>query len=253
MEEDENTWKRSVKIKRDIYGVANRVAPGGRTPGIDSETAKKMIRKDEDVEPVFYWCYPYQFHEDLARGLGPRLIVNLTVGDGAGALAALLLAKPFVGVCLTQEHRAGVRTHLANYVFRSFMTDGTPFYDARICQELQDAGVTKQAILEDTAAQSGGSAPASKAKAKSKSSAKAVPKAPAAPAGKAAPGKAAPPTKAAPPKATPEAKAKGMAKSVIADNMKKALAALSGADEEEGDEEAAGEEAEGEEGAADAE
>ena len=61
-----------------------------------------MIRKDEDVEPVFYWCYPYQFHEDLARGLGPRLIVNLTVGDGAGALAALLMSKPFVGVCLTQ-------------------------------------------------------------------------------------------------------------------------------------------------------
>ena len=154
---------------------------------------------------------------------------------------------------MTQEHRAGVRTHLANYVFKSFMTDGTPFYDARICQELQDAGVTKQAILEDTAAQSGGSAPASRAKGKSKSGAKAVPKAPAAPAGKVAPGKAAPPTKAAPPKATPEAKAKGKAKSVIADNMKKALAALSGADEEEGDEEAAGEEAEGEEGAADAE
>ena len=243
MEEDENTWKRSVKVKRDIYGAANRVAPGGRTPGIDSETAKKMIRKDEDVEPVFYWCYPYQFHEDLARGLGPRLIVNLTVGDGAGALAALLLAKPFVGVCLTQEHRAGVRTHLANYVFKSFMTDGTPFYDARICQELQDAGVTKQAILEDTAAQSGGSAPASKAKAKSKSGAKAAPKAPAAPAGKAAPGKAAPPM--------PEAKAKAKSKSLVADNMKKALAALSGGEEAdmmgEDGEEAAGEAAEGEE------
>ena len=121
------------------------------------------------------------------------------------------------------------------------MTDGTPFYDARICQELQDAGVTKQAILEDTAAQSGGSAPASKAKGKSKSGAKAVPKAPAAPAGKAAPGKAAPPKAAA----TPEAKAKAKAKSLIADNMKKALAALSGAEEAEGEDDKE-EEAEGE-------
>ena len=103
-----------LEVKKNIYGSANRIAPGGRTPGIDSDTAKKMTRKDDDIEPVFYWCYPFQFHEDLARGLGPRLIVNLTVGDGAGALAAMLLAKPFVDVFLTQEHRAGVRIHLAN-------------------------------------------------------------------------------------------------------------------------------------------
>ena len=61
-DEDDCCWKRSVKAKKDIYGIANRIAPGGRTPGIDSDTAKKMVRKDEDIEPVFFWIYPSQLH-----------------------------------------------------------------------------------------------------------------------------------------------------------------------------------------------
>ena len=83
-----------------------------------------MVRADDDVEPVFYWAYPYKFHEDVARCLSPRLIVSLTIGDGAMALASLLLEKPFIGVALTQEHRAGVRAHLANVVFKGFFFHG---------------------------------------------------------------------------------------------------------------------------------
>lgn len=142
-EGDDMTWKRSCKAKRDIYGKDNRIAPGGRTPGIDTEMAKKLMRKDDDIEPVFYWSYPYQLHEDICRCFGARMIVALTVGDGAIALAAMLMEKPFVGFCLTQEHRMGVRLHLANCVYVSFMTEGSPFYDARIAQDLQNAGVTK--------------------------------------------------------------------------------------------------------------
>ena len=226
-EEDDLTWMRSVRVKREIYGKDNRVAPGGRTPGIDAETAKKLVRKDEDIEPVFYWCYPYQFHEDLVRGLGPRLIVSLTVGDGAMALASLLLEKPFVGVALTQEHRAGVRTHLANCVFMGFMTEGSPFYDARIAQELLDAGVTKANVIEGP----GGGAPGPKAKSKAlpKAKAKAQP-APPAP----------PPPKAGAPKAKNQVKAEPKAKRAkagsIADKMKQALAALNGGEEQDAEE-----------------
>ena len=61
------------------YGKANRVAPGGRTVGIDSETAKQMVRKDDDVEPVFYWTFGWQLFDDVLCGLGARSVTVLTL------------------------------------------------------------------------------------------------------------------------------------------------------------------------------
>ena len=64
--------------EQHIYGKANRVAPGGRTVGIDSETAK-MVRKDDDVEPVFYWTFGWHLFDDVLCGLGARSVTVLTL------------------------------------------------------------------------------------------------------------------------------------------------------------------------------
>ena len=42
---EEEAWCRPLKMKKHIYGKANRVAPGGRTEGIDSETAKNDAQR----------------------------------------------------------------------------------------------------------------------------------------------------------------------------------------------------------------
>ena len=57
----------------------------------------------------------------------------------------MALGKPFVGICLTDAHAKGVRTQVANKVFIGFWTEGSPFYDARIAKDLQDAGLGKAA------------------------------------------------------------------------------------------------------------
>ena len=41
---EEEAWRRPLNIKH-MYGKANRVAPGGRTVGIDSETAKNDAQR----------------------------------------------------------------------------------------------------------------------------------------------------------------------------------------------------------------
>ena len=166
---EDSAWTRTVKDKREIYGKENRVAPGGRTPGVDAQQAKALLRKPEDLEPVFYFSFPWQFYEDVCSCLGARTITALTLGDGSTALAAMFLGKPFVGVALTEEHATGVRKHLANTVFKGFSTDGSPFYDARIASELAEAGLSKahQTMLEEQSAEG-------KAKAKTKAKAKAA-------------------------------------------------------------------------------
>ncbi len=145
-------WQRTFKEKKKIYGEANRIMPGGRTPGIDAETAKKLVRKEDDIEPVFFFALPRTFYEDLLRCVAARTVTALTLGDGAIALAAMVLNKPFIGVALTEMHANGVKTHLANTVFTGYWTEGSPFYDARIHQELADTGLAHaQAAMDKMA------------------------------------------------------------------------------------------------------
>ena len=115
---DEAAWVRTFKEKKEIYGKTNRIAPGGRTPGVDSDLAAKMKRKDEDREHVFFFTLPWKFYEDVFRCLGTRTITALTLGDAQMAIGAMMAEVPFVGVCLTEQHRDGVRKHLANTVFK---------------------------------------------------------------------------------------------------------------------------------------
>ena len=102
-----------------------------------------MKRKDEDREHVFFFTLPWEFYEDLYRCLGARTATGLTLGDAQMAIGAMMAEVPFVGVCLTEHHRNGVRKHLANTVFKGFFTEGSSFYDARIAKDLQEAGLAK--------------------------------------------------------------------------------------------------------------
>lgn len=38
-----------------------------------------MMRKDDDVEPVFYWTFGWQLFDDVFCGLGARSVTVLTL------------------------------------------------------------------------------------------------------------------------------------------------------------------------------
>ena len=222
---DDDAWVKTFKDKKDIYGKTNRIAPGGRTPGVDSELAAKMKRKDEDREHVFFFTLPWKFYEDLYRCLGARTATGLTLGDAQMAIGAMMAEVPFVGVCLTEQHRNGVRKHLANTVFKGFFTEGSSFYDARIAKDLQEAGLAK---AKEAATEGAGEPPQKKLKKGEKNPGTGG-------------GGGSPPAAAAAgaPKPPPQKKPKAQGATAIADKMKLALAALggSGADPDGGDDE----------------
>ena len=223
---DDDAWVKTFKDKKDIYGKTNRIAPGGRTPGVDSELAAKMKRKDEDREHVFFFTLPWKFYEDLYRCLGARTATGLTLGDAQMAIGAMMAEVPFVGVCLTEQHRNGVRKHLANTVFKGFFTEGSSFYDARIAKDLQEAGLAK---AKEAATEGAGEPPQKKLKKGEKN--------PGTGGGGGSPPAAA--AARADPKPPPQKKPKAQGATAIADKMKLALAALggSGADPDGGDDE----------------
>ena len=141
-EDSPQAWLRTVKEKKQIYG-SSRIAPGGRTPGISAETAKLLHRKDDYVEPVFFFGQPSIFFEDVIKTLSlTNTVTALTIGDGAVAMASMEKGVPCIGVCLTEAHLTGVRIHLANQVFQGFRTEGSTFYQADLAKKLKDLGVT---------------------------------------------------------------------------------------------------------------
>ena len=221
---DDAAWVKTFKDKKDIYGKTNRIAPGGRTPGVDSELAAKMKRKDEDREHVFFFTLPWKFYEDLYRCLGARTATGLTLGDAQMAIGAMMAEVPFVGVCLTEQHRNGVRKHLANTVFKGFFTEGSSFYDARIAKDLQEAGLAK---AKEAATEGAGEPPQKKLKKGEKNP------------GTGGGGGSPPAAAAGADPKPPQKKPKAQGATAIADKMKLALAALggSGADPDGGDDE----------------
>ena len=216
---DDAAWVKTFKDKKDIYGKSNRIAPGGRTPGVDSDLAAKMKRKDEDREHVFFFTLPWEFYEDLYRCLGARTATGLTLGDAQMAIGAMMAEVPFVGVCLTEHHRNGVRKHLANTVFKGFFTEGSSFYDARIAKDLQEAGLAKakEAANDDKGA---GEPPTKKPKKNDNNPGTGGGGGGGPPAAAAAGADPTPKAGAKPPKA--------QGATAVADKMKRALAALGG-------------------------
>jgi putative transposon-encoded protein len=95
-------WTKTYKEKKALYGKQNRIAPGGRTPGVTPEMAKTIMRKDDDLEMVFYFALPENVHYDNFTTLNPHRIFDMTSGDGAAAMAAMRLNKPYDGICLTE-------------------------------------------------------------------------------------------------------------------------------------------------------
>jgi hypothetical protein len=76
------------------------------------EKQKRVTTPATDTEPVFYNQVPLVLVQELMHMSSAVAVVDLTVGAGTWALAALEAAVPYFGVVLTQKHQEAVIAHL---------------------------------------------------------------------------------------------------------------------------------------------
>ena len=88
---------------------------------MDSKLAEQMRRNDTDREHVFFFSVPWKFYADVLRCVGARTATGLTVGDGQMAIGALMAAVPFVGVCLTENHRVSLRQQFCQHCLQGVL------------------------------------------------------------------------------------------------------------------------------------
>ena len=101
----------------------------------------KSDRKGADPEPVFHYTTPVELHEDILMGVSPHAVVGLTCMDASEAFAMMKRSVPYVGLCFTETHQRLVMDRLSSLVFESMRTEGSHFYDATAAKALVAAGL----------------------------------------------------------------------------------------------------------------
>lgn len=124
-------WTATVKAKRDIYTKKYRIAVGGQNPANE-----KVKRSDTDVEPVFHWDTDPKFYESLLHDYFVKNVIDLTPGAGTMALTCVKKHVGYLGLCMSEEHLAGIRAVLLDGILAAMQEEGSGLYQPRLATAL---------------------------------------------------------------------------------------------------------------------
>jgi hypothetical protein len=94
------------------------------------DQAKKMPRKDDTIEPVFYNSMPKATLEEIMHSLSvDGGTIDLAAGDGKLAYLHICLGKPYFGVVLTLAHLDALKLRLIHMVLGGVKTEGSAIYN----------------------------------------------------------------------------------------------------------------------------
>jgi hypothetical protein len=156
----QDPMQRSFKVKKDLFGHA-RMFVGGRDddsgPKGCTDDKRKCERQDDDLEVVFYHALPYALCEDIAHACAqrkPKGIIELTAGDGALILYAIVEEIPVVAFALTDLHVEELRVELKRKLFKLMLVEGSGVHEPKLAELVLSLGTNT-----DGANGSGGAPP----------------------------------------------------------------------------------------------
>lgn len=125
----EMTFERKKQLYKDKMVASGTVAPD-----------TKSVRKDDDLEPTFYSFLPETFYADLIQSHNALAFIDLTPGPGEACKAALVLKKPYLGLCLGETHVLELQNHLVSWVMQKMAQEGHQLYNAKYaaCKAQED-------------------------------------------------------------------------------------------------------------------
>ena len=120
------TWA----AKKKLFGKALKRV-GGAGPATGEETER---RKDDTKEPCFFHQPPVALAQELLHSFGLKLgVLDLTVGEGIFAEAALELQLIYVGVVFNEVHMEFVKSLLIDKILEKMADESSKLYDVRYC------------------------------------------------------------------------------------------------------------------------
>ncbi len=159
MEPYADCWALPFGAKKKCYGKF-RVAVGGRTPGLGGASSEEdgdwaaedqgdefdlsdvppvvngskdiLKRGDDNVEPFCYNSKPVKLYSELLHSFCLKALYDLSPGDGKAAEACLEARKSYVGICLTDEHKAALYNRLIDRVVEAFGKEDSNLFNPAV-------------------------------------------------------------------------------------------------------------------------
>jgi hypothetical protein len=123
----EGAWQLPFSKKKAVY--ADRLVSG--------DTQDKDARsqhRDDSLEPTFYNFMPELFFQNLYVTMSGVGVIDLSAGPGEAAKAALVMKRPYLGLCLTEGHVTLLYRHLVNWALSEMGSEGSPLYSSKYAE-----------------------------------------------------------------------------------------------------------------------
>lgn len=128
----DGSWQLTFEKKKVLYG--------DRLVACDTQDKDpRSQRRDDSLEPVFYNHMPDVFYQNLFLTMSAVGVLDLSAGPGEAAKAALVTKRPYLGLCLTEQHVSLLYRHLVHWALGEMATEGTPLYNAKYAEHVGKA------------------------------------------------------------------------------------------------------------------
>ena len=153
------TWAQKKEILAgSLIPVGGRVSSSGNLGKWDDEDEPPaQARKDSTLEPVFFHSMSPHLWSELFYDFEVGVVIDLTAGDGAAALAALRAGLTYTGVTLSAAHSTELRKYLYMAALQAAATEGDPLYDMDLVLSLRQKS-RKRMTLDELDKQAAGDA-----------------------------------------------------------------------------------------------
>jgi hypothetical protein len=89
----------------------------------------QVVSSEQDEDVVFYHHLPCQFYANLVMMMSATAIIDLAAGAGSAAKSALVMNRPYWGLCLSEHHVAVLYRHLVHWVLSEMGLAGSPLFN----------------------------------------------------------------------------------------------------------------------------
>lgn len=116
-----SAWAMSIREKKELYGKARLVTS-------QDKGASAPERSDDVIEVFNFDLMTHQLWQEIYYRAQACAVIHLTAAEETAALVAMHQGIQYCGCTFTAAHTQHLTRHLQVQIFKSFLTNGSPFF-----------------------------------------------------------------------------------------------------------------------------